>query len=270
MRDCKLLENNMSYGQYVQYLHNVIFHYAALDATIENMQKISSYADELQDYLKANPSNTDGEESFIDSLATAFTHNYKQYVQSQAEPVEDTKEDPLDMVDPEENTTDDSDDIKFNLGDRVVIHGEETFNKPEFGTIVLIDDDINQTYYLVHLDNKSRGWTATVEKKGINCNNVWWTTEKRAVLAKEFLQTDTWYCSTDYTTKQLGDILPVGSQVCVTSLSDEDVYGTPDKELTQRAVVKEIVLNDGQTHLVTSVDNALRKYFKLFKLQEKI
>lgn len=38
MKDCKLLEKNMSHGQYVQYLHNVIFHYATLDATIENMQ----------------------------------------------------------------------------------------------------------------------------------------------------------------------------------------------------------------------------------------
>lgn len=270
MRDCKLLENNMSYGQYVQYLHNVIFHYATLDATLENMQKISSYADELQDYLRMNPSNADGEESFIDSLATSFAQHYKQYVQSQDEPVESTQEDQLDVVNAEENTTEDSDNIKFNLGDRVVIHGEEAFRKPEFGTIVLIDMDIYKMYYLVHLDSVNKGWTASVENEGIDYDNVWWTTESKMVLAKDFLQRDTWYCSTDYTTEQLGDILEVGSEIRITSLSDNEVYGTPDKELTQRAVVQDIISDDGQTYLVTSVDNHPRKYFKLFNRKQEI
>lgn len=264
MKDCKLLRDKVSHDEYVQYLHNVIFHYATLDVTVENAQQILSYADALHDALKAN---TDGEESFIDSLSTGLVHHYKQYVQSQAEPVEDTAEEPLDIT---ENTTDDSDSIKFNLGDRVVIHGEEAFNKPEFGTIVYIDIDVYKIYYLVHLDNKTKGWRASVENEGIDCKNVWWSIEDKMVLAKDFLQLDTWYCSTDYTTKQLGDILPVGSEVRITSLSDEDVYGTPDKELTQRAVVKSIISNDGETYLVTSADNAPRKYFKLFKRQEKI
>lgn len=196
-----------------------------------------------------------------------MVHHYKQYVQSQAEPVEDTAEEPLDIT---ENTTDDSYSGKFNLGDRVVIHGEEAFNKPEFGTIMLIDIDMYKIYYLVQLDNKTKGWRASVENEGIDCKNVWWTTEDKMVLAKDFLQLDTWYCSTDYTTEQLGDILPVGSEVRITSLSDEDVYGTPDKELTQRAIVKGVISNDGETYLVTSVDNHPRKYFKLFKRQEKI
>ena len=264
MKDYKLLRGNVSHDEYVQYLHNIVFHYATLDATVENTQQILSYADALHDALKAN---TDGEESFIDSLSTSLVHHYKQYVQSQVEPVEDTAEEPLDIT---ENTTDDSYSGKFNLGDRVVIHGEEAFNKPEFGTVVLIDDDINQTYYLVQLDNKNKGWNALIHNEGINCKNVWWSTEGKMVLAKDFLQLDTWYCSTDYTTEQLGEILPVGSEVRITSLSDEDVYGTPDKELTQRAVVKEIISNDGDTYLVTSADNHHRKYFKLFKRQEKI
>lgn len=264
MKDYKILRNEVSHDEYVQYLHNLIFHYATLDATVENTQQILSYADALHDALKAN---TDGEESFIDSLALSLTHHYKQYVQSQAEPVEDTAEEPLDIT---ENTTDDSYSGKFNLGDRVVIHGEEAFNKPEFGTIVYIDMDMYKIYYLVQLDNKTKGWRASVENEGIDCKNVWWSTEDKMVLAKDFLQKDTWYCSTDYTTHQLGEILPAGSEVRITSLSDEDVYGTPDKELTQRAIVEAIISNDGQTYLVTSVDNHPRKYFKLFKRQEKI
>lgn len=264
MKDYKLLRGNVSHDEYVQYLHNLIFHYATLDVTVENTQQILSYADALHDALKAN---TDGEESCIDSLSTSLLHHYKQYVQSQAEPVEDTAEEPLDIT---ENTTDDSYSGKFNLGDRVIIHGEEAFDKPEFGTVVLIDDDINQTYYLVQLDNKNKEWNALIHNEGINCKNVWWTTEDTMALAKDFLQLDTWYCSTDYTTHQLGEILPAGSEVRITSLSDEDVYGTPDKELTQRAIVKEVISNDGDTYLVTSVDNHPRKYFKLFKRQEKI
>lgn len=264
MKDYKILRNEVSHDEYVQYLHNLIFHYATLDATVENTQQILSYADALHDALKAN---TDGEESFIDSLPLSLTHHYKQYVQSQAEPVEDTAEEPLDIT---ENTTDYSYSGKFNLGYRVVIHGEEAFNKLEFGTIVYIDMGMYKIYYLVQLDNKTKGWRASVENEGIDCKNVWWSTEDKMVLAKDFLQKDTWYCSTDYTTHQLGEILPVNSQVCITSLSDEDVYGTPDKELTQRAIVEAIISNDGQTYLVTSVDNHPRKYFKLFKRQEKI
>ena len=264
MKDYKLLRDNVSHDEYIQYLHNIVFHYATLDATVENTQQILSYADALHDALKAN---INGEESFIDSLSTSLGHHYKQYVQSQVEPVEDTAEEPLDIT---ENTTDDSYSGKFNLGDRVIIHGEEAFSKPEFGTIVYIDIDVYKIYYLVQLDNKTKGWTALVHNEGTDCKNVWWTTEDKMVLSKDFLQLDTWYCSTDYTTHQLGEILPVGSEVRITSLSDEDVYGAPDKELTQRAIVEAVISNDGQTYLITSADNHCRKYFKLFKRQEKI
>lgn len=240
MKDLNLLKDVISNEEYIQYLHNMIFHYYSLDITSDNAKKIKQYAEELEYLVYDKECN-----NLSDML-----QEVKLELELDKKPVEKT-------------TVKSS--IKFNVGDRVAVYtGRACGRKYDFGTIVLIEDKyehLSKIYYLIELDDRTYGWTATVEREGIDCHNVWRAREHSMVLVKDFLKKDKWYDCYDYTLEQLHELLPTNTVIQVSPLDDEEETNIIEKILEKHTV--DNIINYEWHPLIILSNGSHRRHFKI-------
>lgn len=152
---------------------------------------------------------------------------------------------------------------KFNIGDRVII----TYN--DFtGTIVrlpMIGVDFPEGY-VVRLDNKGNGFTATQEEDGVDCNGGWFATEiNLELINEETLQPNKWYHTTDFAVDELSALLPSGTQVEVEArVLYDDIKTTPPTKV-KRATVEKVTISDfrEKVYIGTIGDNFYKEWFKI-------
>ena len=81
-----------------------------------------------------------------------------------------------------------------------------------------------RTSYVIDLDDKSLGWTATVAVDGVDCENAWVAGERNLQLLEEqlglpleqsekTLKKNKWYHTQDFTVEELKELLPSGTTV---------------------------------------------------------
>lgn len=154
---------------------------------------------------------------------------------------------------------------KFKVGDRV-----EVISYNETGTIIrtpvktlrVVDKDS----YIVELDKKYEGWTATKEKHGVDSQNAWYVSEHNMeLLPKKTLKPYKWYDAEDFTSVELTELLPIGTTVLVTKWHDNN--RTVDLE-EEETLLSEIT-NIGKRHIEHDTrvgvkgDCLWRRYFKI-------
>lgn len=239
MKDLDLLRGVADNEEYMQYLQNMIFHYSTLQLTSDNAKAIKQYAEELEDILY---------DKECDDLSDIL-QEAKLELELDKKPVEKTSV---------------KSGIKFNVGDRVSVRTDRICGKKyDFGTVVLIEDAYNaisQTYYLIELDDRNYGWTATVKNEGIDCNNVWRAKEHSMVLVKDILQKDKWYDCHDFTVEQLEEILPNGTAIQVSPLTDEEETSIAEKILDMRTV--DCIISYNGVPVIALSDKTYRRHFK--------
>ena len=243
MKDIHLLYGVVTQDEYIQYLHNMVFHYATLGITAENARTIQSYAEELADELIKID-----QDDLLQQIATdCMTRDLEP------EPITTVEKTPV------------KSSIKFNVGDRVAVYTNRACGrKYDFGTIVLIEDKyehLSKIYYLIELDDRTYGWTATVEREGIDCHNVWRAREHSMVLVKDFLKKDKWYDCYDYTLEQLHELLPTNTVIQVSPLDDEEETNIIEKIL-EKHTVDNIINYEGHPLIILS-NGSHRRHFKI-------
>ena len=127
---------------------------------------------------------------------------------------------------------------KFKLGDRVIVKYNDFT-----GTIVRlpIGDFYSSDGYIIELNDKCEGWTATVETDGVDCRSAWYASEQNIELIDEItLIPNKWYHTTDFTVEELQDLLPVGTTVLVEKEVLYDNIDTTPPTTTIKSTVESI------------------------------
>lgn len=146
----------------------------------------------------------------------------------------------------EEQPTVDPDEPKvikeheFKLGDHVIISKGSIDERT--GVIVRLPmDGVDCRYsYIVDLDDKDLGWTATVDVDGVDCKNAWVTSSSAMELLPTTLKTNTWYHTKDFTLEELKELLPSGTHLQVEKQVLYDGIETTPPTETRAATVKSV------------------------------
>lgn len=146
----------------------------------------------------------------------------------------------------EEQPTVDPDEPKvikeheFKLGDHVIISKGSIDERT--GVIVRLPmDGVDCRYsYIVDLDDKDLGWTATVDVDGVDCKNAWVTSSSAMELLPTTLKTNTWYHTKDFTLEELKELLPSGTHLQVEKQVLYDGIKTTPPTETRAATVKSV------------------------------
>jgi hypothetical protein len=251
MKDFEIIKDLVSTEEYYQYLDHMIFHYATMEVSLEQALELKSYVDELVNALEENKGNNTSAE-----LDKYLERSYREFSKEQEEL----------MVDAVEEPTQDTSDVEFKVGDRVVVRPDgKTIDKQYWGTVILVHKDLHGDYnYLVELDNKKLGWVATIGLEGIACDNAWWADPETMVYMKDYLKKDIWYDCHNFTPEQLKEVLHIGTTIDVVVLDDSEI--TKDDlvgEFSCVSRVEDITTQDGQTVIEVNRGNCYRRYFRL-------
>lgn len=209
-----IIEENFTKSDYVAYLRGSILMWLLEDKPFDTAQ-FKLYADKLVEVLEKQHTDTTDDECHC--------------LQTQA---------PKPTVDPDEPKVQPK--HEFKLGDHVII--SKGTEDERTGVIVRLPmDDVDcRSSYVVDLDDKDLGWTATVDVDGVDCNNAWVTGAKNMELLPTTLKMNTWYHTTDFTLEELKELLPKGTRLQV---EKQVLYGgietTPPTE-TQTTMVESV------------------------------
>lgn len=159
---------------------------------------------------------------------------------------------------------------KFKVGDRVraVRYGET-------GTIIRTPveglKEVDEQCYIIEFDAPYTGWKATKEKHLVESERAWYVNDNDIELLqkepKKTLEPNKWYDASLYTIEELKELLPVGTQVIVTAIHDNDRKVNLEKEIVKEDVV-EAVTDRPLTHdtrIGLSNDCWFRRYFKIIE-----
>ena len=129
---------------------------------------------------------------------------------------------------------------EFKLGDHVIISKGSIDERT--GVIVRLPmDGVDCRYsYIVDLDDKDLGWTATVDVDGVDCKNAWVTSSSAMELLPTTLKTNTWYHTKDFTLEELKELLPSGTHLQVEKQVLYDGIKTTPPTETRAATVKSV------------------------------
>ena len=234
MNYLSIIEENFTKADYVAYLRGCILQ-ALLEDKPLDLPQFKLYADKLVDALEEQP-----EQPTFPPQIKSFDYT----TVDQDEPQVQKKP-------------------KFNIGDRVIIKYNDFT-----GTIVrlpMTGVDFPEGY-VVQLDNKGNGFTATQEEDGVDCNSGWFATEKNLELINEVaLEPNKWYHTTDFTVDELQALLPSGTQVEVEAqVLYNNIDTTPPTE-TKRATVGKAVISNfrEKVYIATVTDNFYKEWFKI-------
>lgn len=187
---------------------------------------------------------------------------FKLYANKLVEVVKAAPKQPT--VDPDEPRV-----FKFKIGDHVIV--SKGTDDERTGVIVRLPmDGVDcRTSYVVDLNDKNLGWTATVAVDGVDCKNAWVASEKNMELLPEkpenTLEKDKWYHTTDFTVEELTELLPKGTTVVV---EDEAWYKGIETEPptnTTTVVVHSISTSvfGEQTFIETTQGAFMKEWFKI-------
>lgn len=159
---------------------------------------------------------------------------------------------------------------KFKVGDRVrAVRYDET------GTIIRTPveglKEVDEKCYIIEFDAPYTGWKATKEKHLVESERAWYVNDNDIELLqkepKKTLEPNKWYDASLYTIEELKELLPVGTQVIVTAIHDNDRKVNLEKEIVKEDVV-EAVTDRPLTHdtrIGLSNDCWFRRYFKIIE-----
>lgn len=198
MEYLNIIEENFTKSDYVAYLRGSILMWLLEDKPFDTAQ-FKLYADKLVEVMEEQSTDTTDDECHC--------------LQTQAqEPTVDTDEPKVIK------------EYDFKLGDHVVV--SKGTDDERTGVIVRLPMDGKDcsTSYVVDLDNKNLGWTATVAIDGVDCKNAWVAGEKNLQLLEEqpelppeqsekTLKKNKWYHTKDFTVEELKELLPSGTTI---------------------------------------------------------
>lgn len=234
MNYLSVIEENFTKADYVAYLRGCILQALLEDKPID-LPQFKLYADKLVDALEEQP-----EQTTVPLQIKSFDYT---------------------TVDPDEPKVQKK--PKFNIGDRVIIKYNDFT-----GTIIRLPmDGVDfPEGYVVQLDNKGNGFTATQEEDGVDCNSGWFATEKNLELINEVaLEPNKWYHTTDFAVEELQALLPSGTQVEVEAEVLYNNIDTTPPTKTKRTVVENVVPSaiEEQTFIETTNDSFYKEWFKI-------
>lgn len=127
--------------------------------------------------------------------------------------------------------------------------------------------------YIVELDEEEHeGWKANLKDHLVVSDSAWFVHEDDMELLtkkepKKTLEPNKWYDASIYTIEELKELLPVGTQVIVTAIHDNDREVNLEKEVVKEdkveAVAKRPLTHD--TRIGLSNDCWFRRYFKIIE-----
>lgn len=201
MEYLKIIEENFTKSDYIAYLRGSILKWLLEDKPF-NAAQFKLYADKLVEVM---------EEQRADEKPVKIDV-YKPVVES-------TKE-----TSTEPTTIDEPRVYKFKLGDHVAV--SKGTDDERTGVIVRLPmDGVDcRTSYVVDLDNKNLGWTATIAIDGVDYQNAWVAGEKNLQLLEKqpelppkqpekILRPNKWYHTQDFTVEELKELLPSGTTI---------------------------------------------------------
>ena len=238
MKPLDIIEEYFTKSDYVAYLRGSIIMYLLEDKPLD-IPQFKLYANKLSEVLEEPQSDTTDDECHC--------------LQTQApEPTVDADE--PQVIKP----------FKFKLGDHVIV--SKGTEDERTGTIIRLPmDGVDcRTSYVVDLDDKDLGWTATVAVDGVDCENAWVAGEGNLQLV-DTLEKDKWYHTTDFTVEELSKLLPNGTKLQVEKQVLYDGIRTVPPKETKPCIVKSITTSvfEEQTLIEGVDDGFLREWFKI-------
>lgn len=205
MEYLNIIEENFTKSDYVAYLRGSVLKFLLEDKPLDFME-FKLYANKLFEVM--NEQQVD--EPLIKPVKIDV---FKPVVKSTEETSMKT------TVDPDEPRV-----FKFKIGDHVIV--SKGTDDERTGVIVRLPMDGKDcsTGYVVDLDNKNLGWTATIDIDGVDCQNAWVAGEKNLQLLEEqpelppeqsekTLKKNKWYHTQDFTVEELKELLPSGTTI---------------------------------------------------------
>lgn len=245
MEYLKIIEENFTTEEFVAYLRGSILK-ALLSEQPLVLSEFKLYANKLVEVVKEAPA--DEPPVKID----VFRPVVKSTGEASTEPTVDADE--PQVIKP----------FKFKLGDHVIV--SKGTEDERTGTIIRLPmDGVDcRTSYVVDLDDKDLGWTATVAVDGVDCENAWVAGEGNLQLV-DTLEKDKWYHTTDFTVEELSKLLPNGTKLQVEKQVLYDGIRTVPPKETKPCIVKSITTSAfGEQTLIEGVDDSfLREWFKI-------
>lgn len=221
--------------------------------------------------LKDKPFDTEQFKLYADKLVEVFEEQqaeepsvkidvYRPVVES----TEETSAEPT--VDPDEPKVQPK--HEFKLGDHVVV-SKGTIDERTGVIVRLPMEGVDyRTSYVVELDDKDLGWTATINIDGVDCENAWVAGAKNMELLPEqpkTLKKDTWYHTKDFTLEELKELLPKGTTILVKKpVLYDGIETTPPTE-TRTATVENITTSflTEEPLIETTSGTFLKEWFML-------
>lgn len=233
MKYLDIIEENFTHSDYVAYLRGSILKWLLEDKPLDLLQ-FKLYANKLVEVM--DEPHTDEQTNETDVKIDVC----RPIVKSTEETSMKT------TVDPDEPQV--TTPFKFKIGDHVLI--SKGTDEERTGVIVRLPmDGVDcKSSYVVDLDDKSLGWTATVAVDGVDCKNAWVANDGNMELLEEqpllppespekTLKKNKWYHTQDFTVEELKELLLNGTTVEVEKEAWYNGIETEPPTNTQTGVV---------------------------------
>lgn len=182
MEYLKIIEENFTTEEFIAYLRGSILKQLLQEEPLV-LSEFKLYANKLVEVVKAAPADESPVKIDV----------YKPVVESTKE----TSTEPTTIDEPRAIKP-----FKFKIGDHVIVSkGTEDERTGVIVRLPMDGVDCSRSY-VVELDDKNLGWTATVAIDGVDCQNAWVAGEKPTVVRKATRIT-TRTIRKDFTTKQM-------------------------------------------------------------------
>lgn len=241
MKTLDIIEQNLTKEEFVAYLRGSILMFLLSERPLV-LSEFKLYANKLVEVVKSP------------LVGSACSDEQEPQERPQIKPT----------VDPDEPRV-----YKFKLGDHVVV-AKGTVDERTGVIVRLPMEGVDcRTSYIVDLDDKDLGWTATVAVDGVDCENAWVTSEKNMeLLGENTLVANKWYHTTDFTVEELSQLLPKGTTIETEKEVLYDGIETTPPTKTTIAVVNGITTSlFGDKTLIEAATHSFNK--KWFKLVEE-
>lgn len=236
MKPLDIIEQNLTKEEFIAYLRGSILMFLLSERPLV-LSEFKLYANKLVEVVKSP------------LVGSACSDEQESQERPQMKPT----------VDPDEPRV-----YKFKLGDHVIV--SKGTEDERTGVIIRLPmDGVDcRTSYVVDLDDKDLGWTATVAVDGVDCENAWVAGEGNLQLV-DTLEKDKWYHTTDFTVEELSKLLPNGTKLQVEKQVLYDGIRTVPPKETKPCIVKSITTSAfGEQTLIEGVDDGfLREWFKI-------
>lgn len=242
-----IIEENFTKSDYVAYLRGSILMWLLEDKPLD-IPQFKLYTNKLSEVLEEQSTDTKG-----------TTDDECHCLQTQA---------PEPTVDPDEPRV--IKPFKFKLGDHVIISKGTVDERT--GVIVRLPMegvDCSRSY-VVELDDKTLGWTATVDIDGVDCENAWVAGARNMELLPEqpkTLEPNKWYHTKDFTLEELKELLPKGTPILVEKQVLYDGIETTPPTETRTTTVENITTSfmTEETLIETTSGTFLKEWFKIME-----